>query len=110
MSDVLKSTYLRKKDIAENKLYFLLVWSLCLVGIGVLLAGLDQPLILLVISACTAGVMMFVYSILLLIMNRRLLPPAIRVRSYRVVALVWSAVFFAFMAVLALNEQIRKLF
>ncbi|MCW2802788.1 MAG: hypothetical protein JWN06_1005 [Propionibacteriaceae bacterium] len=110
MSDVLKSTYLRKKDIAENKLYFLLVWSLCLVGVGVLLAGLDQPLILLVISACTAGVMMFFYSILLLIMNRRLLPPAIRVRSYRVVALVWSAVFFAFMAVLALNEQIRKLF
>ncbi|MBA3529692.1 MAG: Nramp family divalent metal transporter [Propionibacteriaceae bacterium] len=109
MSDVLKSTYLRKSQIAENKLYFILVWSLCLVGIGVLLLGLDQPLILLVISACTAGVMMFVYSILLLVMNRKTLPPAIRVRSYRIAALVWSAVFFAFMAALALNEQVRKL-
>ena len=31
-------------------------------------------------------------------------------RSYRIAALVWSTVFFGFMAVLALNEQLRKLF
>ena len=54
--------------------------------------------------------MMFIYSILLLVMNRTALPPSIKIRSYRVAALIWSTVFFGFMAVLALNEQVRKLF
>ena len=65
---------------------------------------------LLVISGCTAGVMMFMYSILLLVMNRTALPDSIKVRSYRIAALIWSTLFFGFMAVLALNEQLRKLF
>jgi ABC-type multidrug transport system fused ATPase/permease subunit len=110
MSDVLKTTYLQKRAISENRLYTYLVWAMCAIGIGILLLGLDQPLVLLVISACTAGVMMFIYSMLLLVMNRRALPPAIRVKSYRVAALIWSTLFFGFMAVLALNEQVRKLF
>jgi hypothetical protein len=110
MADVLKSTYMRDSDIPENRIYFLLVWSLCLVGVGILLLGLDQPIILLVISACTSGVMMFIYSMLLLRMNRTALPAFIRVRGIRVVALIWATVFFGFMAALALNEQVRKLF
>jgi len=38
----------------------------------------------------TGGFMMFVCSILLLVINRRLLPAPMRVRRYRVVALAWS--------------------
>ncbi len=38
--------------------------------------------------------MMCLYSVLLLVLNRRGLPEAIRVRSYRAAALVWSAGFF----------------
>lgn len=110
MSDVLKSTYLRNAEITESRLYTYLVLAIVLIGIVLLLSGMDQPLVLLVISGCTAGVMMFIYSILLLVMNRTALPPAIKVRSYRIAALVWSTAFFGFMAVLALNEQIRKLF
>jgi hypothetical protein len=110
MSDVLKSTYLRDKEVTESRLYTYLVLAIVGIGIAILLAGLDQPLVLLVISGCTAGVMMFIYSILLLVMNRTALPDSIKVRSYRVAALIWSTVFFGFMAVLALNEQIRKLF
>ena len=60
--------------------------------------------------AASAGVMMFMYSILLLVMNRTALPDSIKVRSYRIAALIWSTLFFGFMAVLALNEQLRKLF
>ncbi len=110
MSDILKTTYLRNREVTESRLYAYLVWAICAIGIVVLLLGLDQPLVLLVISACTAGIMMFIYSILLLVMNRRALPPAIRIRSYRIAAMVWSTVFFGFMAVLAVNEQFRKLF
>ncbi|GAA1294367.1 hypothetical protein GCM10009609_74570 [Pseudonocardia aurantiaca] len=62
------------------------MWGLVAIGILVLLAGLDQPLVLLVISACVGGGMMFIYSILLLVLNRRTLPPPLKIRSYRIAA------------------------
>lgn len=110
IADVLKKTYLHASDIPENRIYFISVWVMCLVGITILALGLDQPLVLLVISACTAGTMMFIYSILLLMINRKFLPKEIQIKSYRIAAMIWSTVFFGFMAVLAFNEQIRKLF
>ena len=71
-----------------------------LVGLGtlILLVGIDQPLVLLVISASVGGTMMCLYSALLLVLNRRGLPEPIRVRSYRVAALIWSTVFFGVLA------------
>jgi uncharacterized protein YhhL (DUF1145 family) len=54
--------------------------------------------------------MMFIYSILLLLLNRRVLPDAIRIRSYRVAALVWSVLLFGVFSVLTVWEQGQKLF
>jgi hypothetical protein len=56
------------------------------------------------------GVMMFFYSILLLIMNRRSLPEAIRVRSYRIGALVFAACFFGVLSAITIVEQGGQLF
>ena len=56
---------------------------MCLLGMRVLLSGFDQPLVLLVLSACLNGIVMFIYSILLIKLNRCGLPPAIRVRGCR---------------------------
>jgi Mn2+/Fe2+ NRAMP family transporter len=109
-ADILKVNYLRRSDISESRLYFGLVWGLVLIGCAILLSGLDQPLLLLVISACVGGVMMFVYSILLLVMNRRSLPEPIRVRSYRVAALVFAACFFGVLSVITVIEQGKQLF
>ena len=53
--------------------------GMCLLGIAVLASGFDQPLVLLVLSACLNGIVMFIYSILLIKLNRGGLPPAIRV-------------------------------
>ena len=106
-ADVLKTSYLRKAS--ENRLYFGLVWGLVILGCTILLAGFSQPLVLLVISACVGGGMMFIYSILLIVLNRRVLPEAIRIRSYRVGALVWAVLFFGFFSVLVVWEQGRKL-
>ncbi|WP_305783517.1 Nramp family divalent metal transporter [Symbioplanes lichenis] len=107
-ADVLKTAYLR--DAHESKIYFGLVWGLVGIGVVVLLAGLTQPLVLLVISAVTGGLMMFLYSALLLLVNRRVLPRGIRPGAGRVAALVWAFVLFGFLSVLTFNEQIRKLF
>lgn len=110
ITDVIKKTYMHSSDVPENRIYFILVWAMSMIGVTILALGLDQPLVLLVISACTAGTMMFIYSILLLLINRKFLPKEIRIKSYRIVAMIWSTLFFGFMAVLAFNEQLRKLF
>jgi hypothetical protein len=107
-ADVLKVSYLRR--FSESRIYFALVWGLVVLGIVILLAGLDQPLVLLVISACVGGGMMFIYSALLLVLNRRVLPPAIRIRSFRVAALVWAVLLFGVFSVLTVWQQGQKLF
>jgi hypothetical protein len=102
-ADVLKTSYLR--GVSESRIYFGLVWGLVALGCAILLAGLDQPLPLLVISACVGGAMMFLYSILLLVLNRRVLPDEIKVRSYRVAALVWAIALFGVFSALTVWQQ-----
>jgi hypothetical protein len=106
-ADVLKTSYLRR--VSESKLYFGLVWGLVAIGCGILVAGFDQPLPLLVISACVGGLMMFFYSILLLVLNRKVLPTQIRPRAYRVAALVWSMALFGVFSALTVWQQGDKL-
>jgi hypothetical protein len=107
-ADVLKTAYL--KDANESKIYFVLVWGLVLIGCIVLLSGLSQPLVLLVIAAVTGGLMMFIYSALLLLVNRRTLPQEIRPGGVRVAALIWSFLLFGFLSVLTFNQQLQNLF
>ena len=108
-ADVLKSTYWRSSTISESRLYFRLVWGLVAIGCAILLAGLDQPLVLLVISASVGGTMMCLYSGLLINLNRRLLPDPIKIRSYRVAAMIWSTVLFGVLAALTIRQQILRL-
>jgi hypothetical protein len=109
-ADVLKSTYLRGSRHSESRLYFWLVWGLVAIGVAILLLGFDQPLVLLVVSACVAGLMMFVYSGLLLVMNRKALPAPLKVRGYRVAALIWAVGLFGVLSVLTVRQQIQNLF
>ena len=99
VADVLKTVYLKESQRwTESRVYFLVVWSTIAAGSIILLSGLDQPLILLVIAACLNGMVMFVYSILLIQLNRRALPPALRVRGLRLGMLVFATVFYGFFA------------
>jgi hypothetical protein len=107
-ADILKTTYLRGSGLTESRLYFRLVWGMVAIGATILLFGFDQPLVLLVISACTGAVIMFLYSFLLILLNRRALPAPIAVRSYRVAALVWSTLFFGGLSVITIWQQLRN--
>ncbi|GAB3833510.1 Nramp family divalent metal transporter [Kribbella italica] len=109
-SDMIKARYLRESAVTESKLYFWLVWGLVAFGILVLLAGLDQPLVLLVISACTAGTMMFVYSGLLWWMNSRALPAPIRISAIRTAVLAFAFLAFGALAVFTIIDQVKKNF
>ncbi len=73
-ADILKTTYIPR--VSESRTYFWLVWGMVGLGCTILLAGMSQPLTLLVISASTGGTMMFLYSFMLIALNRKMLPAA----------------------------------
>jgi hypothetical protein len=107
-ADVIKTSY--RPDANESKVYACLVWGLVAIGAGVLLAGFSQPIVLLVISAVVGGFMMFIYSGLLILINRKSLPAPIRVRGWRLAGLIWSVLLFGVLSVLTFSDQLGKLF
>jgi hypothetical protein len=106
-ADVLKSTY--RPGASESRMYFWLVWGMVALGCTILLAKVSQPLTLLVISASTAGTMMFFYSFMLIALNRRMLPAAIRIGPFRIATLAWSTVMFGSLAALTIYTQVQNL-
>jgi len=110
-ADVLKTTTLRDNDkLSESRLYFITVWAMILFGSIILLSGVDQPLVLLVIAAALNGLVMFVYSILLLQLNRGVLPREIGLRGFRFGAIIWAVAFYGFFSVILLIDQGKQLF
>ena len=106
-ADVIKTSYLRQAK--ESTIYFLLVWGLVLIGCVILLVGFDQPIVLLVISAVVGGTMMAIYSALLIVLNRRVLPQQIRMTTPRLVALAWAVLLFGVLAVLTIIDRVGAL-
>lgn len=106
-ADVLRTSYLKTHD--ESRLYFVLVWGLVIIGMVVLLFGVSQPLVLLVISACVGGTMMFIYSLLLIKLNRQVLVPQIRPGMGRVGVLIFAFLLFGILSVITVIQQVPKL-
>jgi hypothetical protein len=99
VADVLKTVYLQQSQRwTESRIYFLVAWGTIAAGSAILTSGFSQPLLLLVIAACLNGMVMFVYSILLIQLNRRGLPPALRVGGFRLGMLVFATLFYGFFA------------
>jgi hypothetical protein len=106
-ADVLRTSYLKTKS--ESLVYAWLVWGIVAAGTAAIASGLSQPLVLLVTSACIAAFMMFVYSALLIVLNRRLLAPALRPAGYRVAALVWAVGLFGILTAITVADQVGRL-
>ena len=104
-ADILKTTYMPNSKTSESGAYFWLVWGMVGLGCVVLLSRMSQPITLLVISASTGGTIMFMYSMLLIALNRKMLPPAIRIAGFRVAMLVWSTLLFGTLAALTIYTQ-----
>jgi uncharacterized protein YjeT (DUF2065 family) len=104
-ADIVKTTY--TPGVSESRIYFWLVWGMVGLGCMILLAGISQPITLLVISASTGGTIMFLYSFMLIALNRRMLPPAIRISPFRTATLVWSTLLFGSLAALTIYSQVQ---
>ena len=84
---------------------FCVVWSLIACDSTILLSGFHQPLSLVVVAAALSGGVMFIYSILLLVINRRFLPDQLKVRGIRMLVLLWAAGLFGVMSVLVVINE-----
>jgi hypothetical protein len=106
-ADVLKIGPLRDSTRwTESRIYFAVVWAEIAFGSIILLSGVDQPLVLLIIASSLNGLVMFVYSVLLIRLNRGVLPRAIGLGGGRLVAIMWAVLFFGGFSLFTVYDQV----
>lgn len=115
-ADILKVNYLRDNEHwSLSKLYYVFLWSEILLGSVILLYGsinpqFKQPLFLIETSAAMNGGVMFLYSMILLYMNSKILSRSISTSPLRFVVMVWAAAFFGYFSLQAFQVQIIPYF
>ncbi|WAP58053.1 Nramp family divalent metal transporter [Streptomyces sp. S465] len=111
VSDFAKRNYLADSAFwTEGRLYFAVVWAEVGIGSAILLSGVSQPIVLLTISTCAASVITLVYTVLLIRLNRRDLPAAIRLRGPRLIMMLLAIGFYGFFALAMLRSQLEANF
>lgn len=106
-TDIVKVNYLRDNEFwSLSRLYFLFLWGEIILGVVIIAAGMNQPLALLSISAAMNGGVMFLYSLILLYMNNKILSRSLSMNPLRFVAIVWSCAFFGYFTIQALQHQV----
>lgn len=115
-ADILKVNYLRDNEHwSLSKLYYVFLWSEILLGSAILLYGsidpqFKQPLFLIETSAAMNGGVMFLYSMILLYMNSKILSRSISTSPLRFVVMIWAAAFFGYFSLQAFQVQIIPYF
>ncbi len=107
---IIKVNWLRDNERwTESRLYFALLWAQILLGCLIMLSDLNQPLVLLVLSACMNGGVMLLYSVLLLWTNKRVLKGKIAMGPVRFLTMLWALGFFGYFTWITLIHQLPKL-
>lgn len=111
-TDIVKVNWLRENPKwSQGRLYFCFLWGEIALGTLILLQpNFTEPLLLLKLSAAMNGGVMFLYSLLLLYMNSKILSRSISISPLRYVALVWSCAFFGYFSIQALRLDLLPLF
>jgi hypothetical protein len=111
-ADILKVNYFRDDSRwSLGRLYFLLLWFEILLSSAILFASarnpaFKQPLFLLKTAAAMNGGVMFIYSMILLYMNTKILSRGIAISAARFVAMVWACGFFGYFTLIALKLEV----
>ncbi len=111
-TDILKVNFLRNNDAwSQSRLYFVLLWTEIAIGTAILLAGeyypqFRQPMFLLKTSAAMNGGVMFIYTVILLYLNNKILSRSLSMTPLRFLAMVWGCGFFGYFTLLALKYEV----
>ncbi len=111
IADILKVRWLRESRFwSESALYVTIVWAEIVVASIILLFAISAPMRLLVIVASLNGIVMLVYSILLIQLNRTTLPGPIKIRGWRLWGMVWSVALFGYLSVFLIwNDVVPRI-
>jgi hypothetical protein len=74
----------------------------------VLFSGLQAPLLLLIIVSFLSGITSFVYTALIIQLNRRTLPAYVRMGRVRTAAMSLAVLFYGFFFVITLVNLARE--
>jgi hypothetical protein len=107
-TDIVKVNYLRENAFwTQSRLYFCFLWAEIAFGIAILLfSDINQPFALFRRAAAMNGAVMFIYSLILLYMNTKILPRSIAITPVRFVCVAWAAAFFGYFTIQALRIDI----
>lgn len=100
-ADAIKANWLRENRFwTESRIYFATLVALFAFSAIVLASGLQQPLILITITAVLSGVTSFVYCALIVQLNRFMLPKQVRMGGVRFAVMSFAVVFYGFFFVI----------
>lgn len=106
-SDIICVNFLGPKSRwSVSQVYFACLWTQVLFGVGILAAGIREPTLLIQIAASLNGGVMFLYSMLLLYMNAKILPRRVAIGPVRFLALIWACAFFGYFTVQSLRYML----
>ena len=104
--DSLKVSFLKESTFwSESKIYITVVWILIVSGSGIIWTGIE-PIVLLVISSAGGGFVMAFYSVLIIMINRRLLPRFARLAGWRLPVMVVIALFYVAFSVFLIYQMV----
>ncbi|MFH0712676.1 MAG: Nramp family divalent metal transporter [Candidatus Jorgensenbacteria bacterium] len=92
------------KKLSLSQLYYGLIVGI--VVLNALLIPLEQPLVLLTISAVLGGFVMAIYTPLIIFLNNRRLPKELRPNLLVNVVMIFAAVFYIYFAVRIIADKI----
>jgi len=109
-ADIVHTTWARGSEkLSLRNVYYFWLWGEILLGCTILICGFDKPVPLLVLSACLNGLVMAMYSFLLLWVNKRMLPSWLAMGKTRFLAMVWACAFYGYFAIIVASDQFAKL-
>ena len=108
--DIVYEGFGRARGWSLDRTFWALLTVFTLWGIVIIGARFEQPWILLVIGAAIAGVMMWPYNALTIILNVTKLPEHVQPGWARIVAMWWATAFFGYFSVLLIADQLVSRF
>lgn len=108
-ADQLKVYLLRGNRFwTESKIYAATLVALLFFSVLVLISGLQAPLVLLVIVSFLSGVTSFIYTGLIVQLNRRSLPKYVRMGAPRTVIMSLAVVFYGFFFIITVVDLAQE--
>jgi len=96
-ADALKANWLLENRFwTESRLYAAVITLLFVFSVGVLLSGLDEPLVLLTIVSVLSGITSFIYCMLIIQLNRFSLPGSVKMGNVRLAIMSIAVLFYGF--------------